>query len=128
MAYNIGTPEDLSLLWTTLMRYGFNVVHVGTMYLAEAIIILDRDGYERIFRQTLRGILQEIATANGTTVWAVDRAMRHAIEHAWLVGIPEDLEELCPGRFKTGRPSVRRFLACASWTLRDGLDNFRKVK
>ncbi len=95
--------------WMTDFSFDWRLI--GTLYLCDAIAMAIKEGDTFFERSFTKDVLPSIAKRRQTTWRAAERAMRYAIESAWLRAFPEILTLYFPQDFeKTGRPSVKQFV------------------
>ena len=84
---------------------------IGSLYICDAISMAIQEGEAFLERPFTKDVLPTIAKRRQTTWRAAERAMRYAIESAWLRAYPDTLTLYFPQEFeKTGRPSVVQFV------------------
>lgn len=104
--------DNRKVIERTLKLVGVPNVLLGYTYISSALekSVPNRNYLKRI----TKGAYIDIAKENETTPLRVERAMRHAIEVAWLRGNIEALEKIFGYTVdaKRGRPTNTEFLAC----------------
>ncbi len=95
--------------WLTDFCFDWRLL--GTLYICDAISLILREGEAVLHQSFTKEILPGIARRRGTNWRSVERAMRYAIEGAWMRAFPEVLYMYFPQEFpQTGRPSVSLFV------------------
>lgn len=107
-----------------LNRLSFNWRLKGTMYLYEVLEWISKEKGGFFDRFATKEVLPTIAKAHATDWRAVERAIRYAIEDAWLRADPDIIIEFFPFEFpKTGRPSVYQFICHLGHRMLREMDN-----